>query len=59
MDVDIPGQVAELDGQPSGEGDQQADGDQRDAERDEKAAERHDLSIAALGPAYQNWYYKL
>ncbi len=45
MYVDIAGQVAEPDGQPPGEGDQQARGDQHDTERDEQAAEGHDSSI--------------
>src|ERR1035437_8622807 len=44
--VNIAGQAAELDRQPPGEGNQQARGGQRDAERDEQAAEGHDPSIA-------------
>ena len=47
MDVDIAGQVAEPDRQPPGVADQQAHGHQRNAERDEQAAEGHDSSIGA------------
>ena len=39
MHIDIAGQAVELDRQPPGEADQQPHGYQRDAERDEKAAE--------------------
>ena len=62
MYVDIAGQVAELDRQPPGEADQQAHGDQRDAERDEQAAQGHDLSIGAghmkkknIGSSFDGW----
>ena len=62
MYVDIAGQVAELDRQPSGEADQQAHGYQRNAERDEQAAEGHDLSIGAgdmkkknIGSSFDGW----
>ena len=50
MHVDIAGQAAELERQPSGEADQHAHDYQRDAERDEKAAEGHELSIGASAP---------
>jgi hypothetical protein len=60
--VDIAGQVAELDRQPPGEADQQPHGYQRDAERDEQAAEGHDLSIGAghmkkknIGSSFDSW----